>query len=36
MSWYQVQRFNSQQVWVIQNPQWLQVEGQCDSLAVVG
>jgi uncharacterized protein YgiM (DUF1202 family) len=36
MSWYQVQRFNSQQVWVIQNPQWLQVEGQCDSLTVVG
>ena len=34
-SWVQVQRFNSQQAWVINNAQWLQVEGQCDSLPVI-
>lgn len=35
-SWYQVQRINGQQVWVINNPSWLQVDGQCSSLSVVG
>lgn len=35
-SWYQVQRANSQQVWVINNAQWLQVEGQCAALPVTG
>lgn len=35
-SWYKVQRFNAQQVWSINNTQWLQVEGQCDGLPVVG
>lgn len=35
-SWYQVQRVNGQQVWVINNPSWFQVEGVCDSLPVVG
>jgi hypothetical protein len=34
--WYQVQRFNSQQAWVINNPQWFKTEGQCDSLPIVG
>jgi hypothetical protein len=35
-SWYKVQRFNAQQVWAINNAQWLQVEGQCDGVPVVG
>ncbi len=35
-SWYQVQRINGQQVWVSNNPSWLQVDGQCSSLSVVG
>jgi hypothetical protein len=35
-SWYQVQRFNAQQVWVINNTQWLQVEGECSALPVTG
>lgn len=35
-SWYQVQRYNAQQVWVINNSQWLQVEGACASLPVTG
>ncbi len=35
-SWYKVQRFNAQQVWVISNAQWIQVEGQCSALPVVG
>jgi hypothetical protein len=34
-SWYKVQRFNAQQVWAINNAQWLQVEGQCDAVPVV-
>lgn len=35
-SWYQVQRFNAQQAWAINNAQWLQVEGECDALPVTG
>lgn len=35
-SWYRVQRPNAQQVWTINNPQWVQVEGQCGDLPVVG
>jgi hypothetical protein len=35
-SWYRVQRANTLQVWVINNTQWLQIEGQCGDLPVVG
>ncbi|MBN1201716.1 MAG: SH3 domain-containing protein [Anaerolineae bacterium] len=31
-SWYKVQRTNAQQVWAVNNTQWLQVEGACSSL----
>jgi len=31
-----VQRANAQQVWVVNNAQWLQVEGQCDAVPVTG
>lgn len=34
-SWYQVQRPDSQQVWVINNAQWLKLEGPCSDLPVV-
>lgn len=34
-SWYRVQRANSQQVWVINNAQWLRMEGPCGELPVV-
>lgn len=33
-SWIKVQRINAQQVWVINNAQWFQTEGQCDNLPV--
>ena len=33
-TWYQVQRFNNEQGWVINNSQWLATEGQCESLSV--
>ena len=35
-SWYQVQRPNSQQVWVINDNQWMPVDGPCDGLPVTG
>ncbi len=31
-TWYQVQRANSEQVWVISNAQWLKLEGPCGDL----
>ncbi len=31
-SWYRVQRMDGQQVWVINNAQWLKLEGPCDNL----
>lgn len=34
-TWLKVRRLNSQEVWVINNPQWFQIEGQCSDLAVV-
>jgi hypothetical protein len=34
-SWYKVQRPNAQQGWVINNAQWLAVEGDCMGLAVI-
>lgn len=34
-NWYQVQRANSQQVWVINNTQWLRLEGPCGDLPIV-
>ncbi|MBN1681221.1 MAG: SH3 domain-containing protein, partial [Anaerolineae bacterium] len=33
-SWYYIQRTNGQQAWVINNAQWMQVEGACDNLPV--
>jgi hypothetical protein len=33
-TWYQVQRANAQQVWVIDNGQWFETEGACDALPV--
>jgi hypothetical protein len=33
-TWYHVQRANAQQVWVIDNRQWFEVEGACDTLPV--
>lgn len=33
-TWFQVQRANAQQVWVINNRQWFATEGACDTLAV--
>jgi hypothetical protein len=35
-TWYQVQRFNNEQGWVINNSQWLATEGQCGALSVTG
>jgi hypothetical protein len=35
-TWYKVQRINAQQVWVINNAQWMQIEGDCAGVAVVG
>jgi hypothetical protein len=35
-SWYKVQRINAQQVWTINNAQWMQIEGDCTGVAVVG
>jgi hypothetical protein len=35
-SWYKVQRMNMQQVWAINNAQWMQIEGDCSGVAVVG
>ncbi len=35
-SWWQVRRINGQHVWVINNAQWLQVEGQCANLPITG
>jgi hypothetical protein len=34
--WWKVQRANAQQAWVVNNAQWLQVEGQCDAVPVSG
>lgn len=34
-SWLKVQRINAQQVWVINNAQWVQTEGQCGGLPEV-
>lgn len=34
-TWLKVRRLNSQEVWVINNPQWFQTEGQCETLPVV-
>lgn len=34
-TWLKVQRMNAQQVWAINNPQWLQTEGQCGNVPVV-
>ncbi|HMM29016.1 MAG TPA: SH3 domain-containing protein [Aggregatilineaceae bacterium] len=31
-TWYRVQRTNSEQVWVINNAQWLKLEGPCGDL----
>ncbi len=35
-TWYKVQRVNMQQVWAINNAQWMQIEGDCSGVAVVG
>jgi hypothetical protein len=35
-SWYKVQRMNLQQVWAINNAQWMQIEGDCSGVPVVG
>jgi hypothetical protein len=35
-SWYKVQRINAQQVWTINNVDWIQFEGDCTGVAVVG
>jgi hypothetical protein len=35
-TWYKVQRVNMQQVWAINNAQWMQIEGDCSNVAVVG
>lgn len=34
-SWYRVQRSNGQQAWTSNNPQWLQLSGNCANLPVV-
>ena len=34
--WFQIQRLDGQQVWVINNPQWLESSGQCANLPVTG
>ncbi len=34
--WYKVQRMTLQQVWAINNAQWMQIEGDCSGVAVVG
>ncbi len=33
-SWYRVQRANGQQVWAVNNTQWLKLEGPCGDLPV--
>ncbi len=35
-TWYQVQRYNAQQAWTINNNDWLRVEGDCAALPVAG
>ncbi len=35
-SWYKVQRINQQQVWTINNAQWIQVGGDCANVPEVG
>jgi hypothetical protein len=35
-SWYKVQRINMQQVWTINDARWIQIEGDCSGVAVVG
>ncbi|RPI93231.1 MAG: SH3 domain-containing protein [Chloroflexi bacterium] len=35
-SWYKVQRLNMQQVWTINNAQWIQVGGDCANVPEVG
>jgi hypothetical protein len=35
-SWYKVQRMNMQQVWTINDARWIQIEGDCSGVAVVG
>jgi hypothetical protein len=35
-SWYKVQRINMQQVWTINDARWIQIEGDCSDVAVVG
>lgn len=35
-TWYKVRRSNAQEAWVIRDDSWLQVEGQCSTLPVVG
>jgi uncharacterized protein YraI len=35
-SWYKVQRTNMQQVWAINTAQWMQTDGDCSGVPVVG
>jgi len=35
-SWWQVQRANGEQGWAINNGQWLQISGSCDTLPITG
>ncbi len=35
-TWYKARRSNAQEAWVIKDNSWLQVEGQCSTLPVVG
>jgi hypothetical protein len=35
-SWYKVQRMNMQQVWTINNAQWIQISGDCSNVPEVG
>jgi hypothetical protein len=34
--WWQAQRLNGQQGWVINNAQWLEVSGACDAVPITG
>lgn len=34
-TWYKTQRSNSDQVWVINNKQWLQVDGMCSTVPIM-
>lgn len=36
LSWYKVRRATAQEGWVINNAQWIQLEGDCSALSVVG